>query len=315
MEKLRKCIFILKLLKQRGKMTREEICSEIEKRWQEDLVLSRSTFGRYITTIKDYFYCKISFSQVSKQYYLEQNEKDNYAGLLNYLLSMYETEELTSMILKHKEKIHHIDAISGTDNLRLFLQAIDQNYGIRANYRSFQNDTQKDRVFIPIFLTTWEGRWYCIAEVTTHPMDMPRVYALERFLDIVLTNEHYKQRYKGSCEDYFLNSYGIQGSSNKNKPILITLKANKIQSEYLRMKPLHQSQRELNTCEEDGVTYTYFNLYLVPCYNFYQQLLWQREAVEIISPESIRIELANITRSILSKYENNKNNYNKILIK
>ena len=303
MIKLHKCIFIAKLLKQKGAMDRNEIDYELSSRWPEDDPLSRSTFARYKSFIEDILSCKIRFSQVTKKYSIEWQQKHRNNDLLNYIISMYDIEAAAAMILNHKDIIYHVDNISGSDKVYIILKAIDEKRGIQAEYSSFTNKTKKSRTFIPIFLSTWEGRWYCIAEVTTHPEDTPRVYALERFSNIRLTEQQYKPHYKGSKEEYFQDTYGIQGRSPKDKAIPILLKATEIQSEYLRMKPIHHSQKEIRTCQENGVNYTYFKFFLVPCYNFYQQLFWQRENIEIVSPQSVRDEMSKIAQAILEKYK------------
>lgn len=303
MTKTIKCIHIAKLLKNHASMTREEINLEMEKRWPEDPPLSRSTFARYKNHIEELLPCEICFSQVTKRYSIRWLENHVDEQLISYLLSMYDIEESASLLLKHKRCIYHVDFATGSEKLPIILQAIDKRLGIQADYCSFMNSTRKSRIFIPVFLTTWEGRWYCIAEVTTHPGDHPRVYALERMANISLTSKHYVPQYTGSRDEYFRNSYGIQAASEDHQALDIVIKANKIQSDYLRKKPLHSSQMEIKNSEEEGETYVYFKLHLYPCYNFYQQLLWQRENIEVISPQSVREEMLHIAQSILDKYK------------
>ena len=59
------------------------------------------------------------------------------------------------------------------------------------------------------------------------------------------------------------------------------------QADYVRALPIHESQREVERTDE----WTDFEMDLVPCYNFYQQLLWHREKLEVLSPSSVREEL------------------------
>lgn len=303
MLKLQKCIFIFKLLKQRAALTRNEINHELKKKWPEELPMSRSTFVRYKTYIEELFSCEISFSQVTKQYSMRNIGRWNHDDLVHFITSMYEVETSASLILKHKDCIHHVEYVTGTDKLHIVLQAIEKQRGIQADYSSFTNKTIKTRIFIPVFLTIWEGRWYCIAEVNTHPGDHPRIYALERMSNMVITDKQYKPQYQGSHEDYFRHAYEIQAATGDAQAIEIHLKADEIQSEYLKAKPIHASQQEIKTCVENNVKYTYFRLYLVPCYNFYQQLLGLREGIEITSPQMVRDEMMRIAKAIVEKYE------------
>lgn len=304
MSKLSKCIFIVRLLKQHREMTRQQINDEMHKRWPDEQEPSRSSFGRYIDYIKFNFPYTIQFSQATKVYSIN-NKKGDYGDeeLFQYLLSMYNVEASAPLLLKHKDCIHHIESTTGTDKLHVILQAIDKQRGIECDYQSFTNSTKKHRTFIPIFLTSWEGRWYCVAEVTSHPESKPYTYALERMTDIRLTKGRYIPRYDGTYHDYFKNSHGIQAASDHDEPQDIIIKAYGAQIGYLRAKPIHPSQKEICCKEEKGkMIEATFKLHLTPCYNFYQQLLWHREAIEVLEPERVRNEIKAIIENINNRY-------------
>lgn len=302
MSKLKKCLFIVKLLKLHGAMTRQEINDEMRRRWPREQELSRSSFRRYLDFIEENFpYC-ISFSQITKLYSIANNTADNEdEELFQYLLSMYNIEASASLFLKHKDRIHHIENITGTDKLDIVMQAIDEERGIECDYQSFSQCTQKHRIFLPVFITSWEGRWYCVAEVTTHPESSPFTYALERMTNLHLTQEHYKPRFKGTYQDYFKDSYGIQAASINDKPEDIIIKAYGSQVEYLRTKPIHPSQTEIECKAINGTLQeATFKLHLTPCYNYYQKLLWYREGIEIIEPLYVKQEIRRIAEEIIN---------------
>lgn len=291
-------------------MTRKEINAEICKRWSGEQEPSRSSFGRYLEYISENFPYIVRFSQVTKMYSLDySSDYEENEELFQYLLSMYNVTSSASLLMKHKDRVHHIEDITGTDKLDYILQAIDEHRGIECDYQSFSQSSVKHRTFIPIFLTSWEGRWYCVAEVTTHPDSKPYTYALERMSNLQLSGKYYKPRYRGSYNDYFKDSYGIQAASPDDKPLAITIKAYGVQVGYLRAKPIHPSQRELGCKEEnDKVVEATFTLYLTPCYNFYQQLLWHREGIEVLAPQEVRDDMKRIIEEIKKRYIKNKNN-------
>lgn len=308
MSKLKKCIFIVNLLKMRGRLTRQEINKEMRKRWPYEQELSRSSFGRYLDFISENFPYYVSFSQVTKQYSIDYRSVNNEdEELFQYLLSMYNIEASAPLLLKHKDRIHHIESLTGTDKLDIIMQAIDEQRGIECNYQSFNQATKKHRIFIPVFITSWEGRWYCVAEVTTHPESKPYTYALERMSDIHLTSEHYTPRYVGTYHDYFKDCYGIQAASPTDEPQDIIIKALGARAEYLRAKPLHPSQVELTATESPSLLESadgeaIFRLHLTPCFNFYQQILHNREDIEVLEPQTVREEIKRITSLISNKY-------------
>ena len=82
------------------------------------------------------------------------------------------------------------------------------------------------------------------------------------------------------------------------KPRLIHLKADAQQRNYLRAKPLHESQEEIETAAE----YSVFTYYVRPSFDFFQRVLWMREKVEIIAPDDVRTEMAKIVGQLSEMY-------------
>ena len=68
--------------------------------------------------------------------------------------------------------------------------------------------------------------------------------------------------------------------------------------EYVKVLPIHDSQKEVETNPEWSI----FEYRLVPCYNFYQQLLWHREKLEVLSPQYVRDELKTTLQKMLEHY-------------
>ena len=67
---------------------------------------------------------------------------------------------------------------------------------------------------------------------------------------------------------------------------------------YLRSLSIHHSQNELET--KDG--HTDFSLQLVPTFDFIQELLLHREQLKVISPQSLRDEIASIISKMSDRY-------------
>jgi predicted DNA-binding transcriptional regulator YafY len=70
------------------------------------------------------------------------------------------------------------------------------------------------------------------------------------------------------------------------------------QVEYIRALPIHESQNEIEITEEWSI----FEYRLVPCFNFYQQLLWHRERLEVLEPLHVRDEMKNTIEKMLVYY-------------
>ena len=300
MSKLKKCLYLINLMERKGPMTLKEINDyyQYSSLYEGDEIQPR-TFLRYKDYIDETFPCYIEFNQRTGKYELHRHhalygEDDS---LYDYLLSAYHIEGMTELALKHREKILLSDAPTGVEFVQIILEAIDKKRGIECDYYSFNKKTNKHHVLIPYFLRTWEQRWYLVAEPETHPGELS-VYALERMEDVELTEKKMMPSLDITAEEYFDGSFGVNHSDNQ-KPEVIRIKVYSAQVEYIRYLPIHESQKEVEKTEEWSI----FEYRLVPCYNFYQQLLWHREKLEVLEPLYVREEMKSIVEDLFNKYK------------
>ena len=299
MSKLKKCLYLINLMERKGAMTLKEIndCYEYSSLYEGDEFLPR-TFLRYREYIEETFPCYIDFNQRTGKYELHRHQalygEDD--SLYDYLLSAYHIEGMTELALKHRDKIMLTEAPTGVEFVQIILEAIDKKRGIECDYYSFNKKTNKHHVLIPYFMRTWEQRWYLVAEPEPHPGELS-VYALERMEDVDLTDKKMTPSLKIMAEDYFDGSFGVNHSDNQ-KPEVIRIKVYGAQVEYIRALPIHESQNEIEITEGWSI----FEYRLVPCFNFYQQLLWHRERLEVLEPLHVRDEMKKTIEKMLEHY-------------
>lgn len=299
MSKLKKCLYLINLLERRGPLTLKEIndCYEYSSLYEGDEIQPR-TFARYKDFIAETFPCYIDFNQRTGKYELHRHQalygEDD--SLYDYLLSAYHIEGMTELALKHRDKILLSEAPTGVENVQVILEAIDKKRGIECDYYSFNKKSVKHQLLIPYFLRTWEQRWYLAAEPENHHHGIS-IFALERIENIILTNEKMLPSNKITVEEYFDGSFGVN-HSDEQKPEKIKIKVYDTQVEYVRRLPIHESQKEIETNSEWSI----FEYRLVPCYNFYQQLLWHREKLEVIEPQYVRDEIKAALKKMLEYY-------------
>ena len=298
MSKLKKCLYLINLLERKGAMTLKEINDCYEYSSLYDGEIHPRTFLRYREYIEETFPCYIDFNQRTGKYELRHHEalygEDD--SLYDYLLSAYHIEGMTELALKHREKILLSEAPTGVENVQVILEAIDKKRGIECDYYSYDKKTEKHHLLIPYFLRTWEQRWYLVAEPDNRHHGLS-VFALERMDNIILTKERMQPSKETTVEEYFDGSFGINHSDDR-KPEMIRIKAYGAQVEYIRALPIHESQNEVET----GDGWSVFEYRLVPCYNFYQQLLWHREKVEVLGPEIVREEMKKVLQATIAHY-------------
>lgn len=299
MSKLKKCIYLINLLERKGSLTLKEINDyyQYSSICEGDEILPR-TFLRYKDYIEATFPCYIEYNARTGKYELFRHralygEDDS---LYDYLLSAYHIEGMTELALKHREKILLSDAPTGVEYVQTILEAIDKKRGIECDYYSYNKKSVKHQTLIPYFLRTWENRWYLVAEPDNHHHGQS-VFALERMDNIRLTGEKMLPSKKITPKEYFDGCFGVNHSDDQ-KPERILIKVYSTQVEYIKALPIHESQKEIEATDEWSI----FEYRIIPCFNFYQQLLWHRERIEILEPKSVRDEMKRIIEEMLNHY-------------
>jgi len=299
MSKLKKCLYLINLLERKGALTLKQINDYYQySSLYEGEEIQPRTFLRYKDYIDETFPCYIEFNAHTGKYELHRHralygEDDS---LYDYLLSAYHIEGMTELALKHRDRIILSEVPTGVENVQTILEAIDKHRGIECDYYSFNRKTLKHQLLIPYFLRTWEQRWYLAAEPDNHHHGIS-IFALERMENIKLTDGKMTPSNKVTAEEYFDGCFGINHSDNQ-KPEFIKIKVYGTQVEYLRALPIHESQNEVEINDDWSI----FEYRLVPCYNFYQQLLWHREKLEVLEPKNVRDEMKSSIQKMLERY-------------
>lgn len=298
--KIRKCLYLINLLERKGAMTLKEINDSYQysSLYEGDNILPR-TFLRYKDFIEVNFPCYIEYNNRTGKYELHRH-KNLYGeddSLFDYLLSAYHIEGMSELALKHRDKIILTEAPTGVENVQIILEAIDKKRGIECDYYSYNKKSVKQQKLIPYFLRTWENRWYLVAEPDNHHHGQS-VFALERMDNIRLTEDKMLPSKKITADEYFDGSFGVNHSDDQ-KPERILIKVYSTQVEYIKALPIHESQKEIEATDEWSI----FEYRIIPCFNFYQQMLWQRERIEILEPQRVRDEMKKIIEDIQKFYK------------
>ena len=294
MGKLEKCLYIVELLSHGRSMSLREINEHWKYSSFYDGELLPKSFGRYKEYVSAVFAIDIECDKRSNTYYIANPDYIENNALYKYLLSAFHVEALVELAMKHKDCVVMEDAPSGVEYLQLILKAIDQGVVIEFDYHSFNKKTITHQLLIPCFLKVWESRWYLIAEPLSPKT--PTVYALERISNLHLTEERTTASPYIKPNTYFEACFGV--NHEDCIPQLIKLKVYGSQVDYIKARPLHESQKEI----EVGDGWSIFSYWLRPSYNFYQAVLWHREKVEVLEPEEVRNEVKGLVEKMRNMY-------------
>ena len=137
-------------------------------------------------------------------------------------------------------------------------------------------------------------RWYMLAGGLAYPQ--PRIYALDRIIDLETTDHRFTLPPDFDAEAYFRHSFGIV-VNEKYLPETVKLKVYDERVCYLRTLPLHQSQTET----ESGENYAVFNYFLSPTNDFQHKLLSIGESVEVLEPQWLRHDICRAARKTVQR--------------
>lgn len=296
MGKIEKSLFIVEQLSGGKRLSLREINDRFERSSLYDgLEIPPRSFARYKEFIMMNWGIVIAYDFSRGLYYLENEDYADTTELYKYLLTSVRVSNLTSEIMRNRDRVHFSAVSTGVDNLYPILMAIEQHRTIEFDYFSFgrQESSHHDR--FPCFVQEWEGRWYLVAEHQNHKT--PTVFALERMSNVKVGQVEGLPENTIDPNVYFAGSFGV--NHNLSEPVQeVRIKFYDAQVDYVRAKPLHPSQKEIAV----GDGWAIFSYELSLCFNFYQQVLWHREKAEIVFPDEARTEIKNIISDIKRLY-------------
>lgn len=218
---------------------------------------------------------------------------------IDWLLSTIATENLITQTRNLADKILLEPADKGTTHLYVITEALKSNLILDIDYQSFHigSPVHKSLFIEPLALKMFKRRWYLLSrKVETGEL---RLYALDRIKQCQLADKHFDYPTDFKPEEYFSNYFGVSTDGYTYAPCHIVLRAYHELPRYLESQPLHHTQ-EIATI---GDGYTDFSYYLIPAFDFVQEILLHCEQLEVLSPLSLRQHIAEIMQKSSKFYK------------
>ena len=180
--------------------------------------------------------------------------------------------------------------------LPTLLQAMKEQRMVSFTYSPFwKEEPSLYYNFKPHGLKMFERRWYLIGRYDDKQAH--HIFALDRISNCELQEDTYRRDPMFDIESMFDGVYGI--TIEEELPVeSIWLKVDPYQTNYLRSLPLHKSQHEIG--ERNG--FPVFSLRVQPSYDLKQKLLSMGRGIEVLKPESLRKEMLEEIKAMLSNY-------------
>lgn len=279
-------IWLVNTLIQSGRLTFEEI----SRKWEysslgEGKPLSLRTFHAHRKAVEELFQIDILCdASDGYKYYIEDLSVLRENKTRQWLFNSFSTVNLIAEGRQMQDRILLEDIPKGTEYLQTFIEAMKQNRIVTITYRPFYEAESTFYHVSPYCLKVYRQRWYMLGYC--EELNGIRHFSLDRIQNMNTTETGFDYPFGFSPEAYYKDSIGIW-VNEKIKPEKVIIRTYGIQSQYLRTLPLHHSQKEIYTSEQ----YCDFEYKLCITQNLISELLAKGNAVQVMEPESLRIEM------------------------
>jgi predicted DNA-binding transcriptional regulator YafY len=174
------------------------------------------------------------------------------------------------------------DQTSGIEWLKPLYESITQKQALQMEYLPFVAQEALNFVFHPYHLREFRNRWF----VFGWNESSKAIYnlALDRIVHFSISNHPYIPNDQFDPSKYFKDIIGVTRIADA-EPIEIRFRTTPLQARYLQTKPIHSSQSFIESTEQGVV----FSIYVIPNYELYAELLRMGSALEVLSPEEIKL--------------------------
>lgn len=282
-----------------GDISREEI----NRKWRDNSLVNpegnqgipERTFHNWRHAIEDLFELTIACDRRTGKYSIENMDQMDKNGVRAWLINTFAVTDMMGNAQQIKSQILFEDAPSGMRFLTTIIEAMRDHLRLEITYQSFSKSHSSTFVVSPFCVKLFEQRWYVLAASDYY--EEPRVYALDRILEVSKMDERYRLPEDFDAGAYFHSVIGISGMTET--PELVRIKVYDTQVPYTRTLPFHSSQKEVETANG----YSIFEYNLVPNYEFRLKLRQHMSAIEIMEPQYLRDEMRSEAEKLLRMYK------------
>ena len=255
--------------------------------------LSERTFFNHKGAILATFGIEIKCDRTLGYYISNENEVKS-DSLKNWMLQSLSLNSIMNEGTDLRERIMCEEIPSSQRWLSDIIVAMRDGKKLEITHHSFWKDNARTYEVAPYCIKLFKQRWYMLAKNDDY--ETPRIYALDRILDMKQTKTSFKLPKGFEANDVFRKFFGV---IMEDKPVeTVVIRVSSDQVKYYRTLPLHPSQEE----GESTDAYTEFRYTLVPTFDFSRELLSKGMYVEVMSPAWLREEIADELRQALMMY-------------
>lgn len=273
---------------------------EIAMLWQDDPLsdgeLPLRTFHEHRKGIKEMLGVDIECDRSDGfKYFVKNPEVLNKNRLAKWLLNAYSVPEGFATYKRMQDRVLLEEIPGGKAFVDPLLDALQRDVIITVDYQGYEGPHEIYTMY-PYALKAYNRRWYLLGYI--EEKQAVRTIALDRIIDLKLSNKTFDRPKDFDARQYFANTIGIFVS--EDLPVeTVKIRAYGVQMEYLRAQPLHKSQEEVKT---KGSEYAEFQYRLCVTPELISSLLAMGDRVEVIEPKGVREDIRNKINKMKNQY-------------
>ena len=186
--------------------------------------------------------------------------------------------------------------LRGLDNIEVLGKAILHKHPVRLKYKPFDHDAFYTNVH-PYYLKQYNNRWFLMA--WSEEKSSIFNYAIDRIISIKHLSKPFKQT-EIDFDEYFDDVVGVTLRQNAKTEKLL-LRVDKKSIDYIRTKPLHNTQVELKEMETENEVY--LQLKVKVNVELKMLLFSYSDAVEVLKPVWLRSFFAEKIKKMNGMYK------------
>jgi predicted DNA-binding transcriptional regulator YafY len=198
---------------------------------------------------------------------------------------------------------HNVEHLANSEFLPELLNHIQNKRALEIVFIDFKDKVYKD-IFHPYLLKEYNGRWYVYGlsenqyeisgfkQIYHYPIDRIRRFSVLKKSKLSQIDSNW-----WNADSHFRDLIGVTKYEGA-KPQSIMVRIYDSSVDYLQTKKLHHSQEAINV-EDD---YTDFSFFVIDNYEFRSKILALGSNAEVLEPEYLRKEFAEITEKMRERY-------------
>ena len=289
-------VWLIDTIQRHGHISR----MELNRLWEESPLnetheeLYERTFHNHRQAILEIFGIDIKYDR-SLGYYISNESDIGSEGLRQWLLESIQVNNIVNETADMRDRILFEEIPSSGKWLTTLVKALRDRKCVQLTHQGFNRPEPATFTVHPYCLKLFRQRWYLLSR--SEGKDVPYLHALDRILDVEILNKKAKVPASFDAEAFFEDYYGIiVGSDHPRDIVKIRVEADQVK--YFDSLPLHFTQEKV----EETDTYSVYRYYLIPTYDFRQEILSRGRKVTVLEPEWFRQEVKEEVEAMVKNY-------------